>query len=276
MFNRASLAAVVLMIVLCLSAAPALAGVGWEFFDADPGWLEAGNREGGCDFGYSDTNYADGNNAGEMGGLFMRAGAGNARYYGYDEPTALTLNEELEINWNSTDGAKIAYDNAYITEDNVQFGFYDRGTVGTWSNTRFLGVRVNDNELYLSVMCGSGLNTDLLVKGGLPATGVYGVRLMYDPNAGSYGQASAQYNDEAPVTINLSDAQRSSGQTFDTLGLFAIGVTPSTSDLVDGVLLVVDDVYATGLTGAVPEPTTLVLLASGLIGLLAHAWRYRV
>ncbi len=251
MFKRASLVAVFLTIVLCLSAASALAGVGWEYFDANPNWLEAGNREGDCDFGFSETNYAGGHSASEIGGFFKRAGAGNARYYGYNEPTSLTLNEELEINWNSADAAKIAYDNiAYPFEDNVQFGFFDRSTVGTWSNTRFLGVRVNDDELYLSVMCGSGLNTDLLIKGGLPMTGQYDVRLKYDPNAGSYGQITAQYNDEAPVTISLSNAQRSSGQSFNTIGLFAIGVTPSVAEVTDGIWWRVDDIYANGLTGS--------------------------
>jgi hypothetical protein len=42
-----------------------------------------------------------------------------------------------------------------------------------------------------------------------------------------------------------------------------------------GAGTVVDNVRVTATPTATPEPSTLVLLASGLIGLLAYAWRKR-
>jgi hypothetical protein len=42
-----------------------------------------------------------------------------------------------------------------------------------------------------------------------------------------------------------------------------------------GVGTVVDNIRMTATSAAVPEPSTFVLLASGLVGLLAYAWRKR-
>ena len=222
MSKPTTLAATLLLIVLSASwgaASTVTMNIG---FDRDPGWLEEGNRAAPFDFGYSPTSDAGGP-AGEMGGTLLRAG-GTARYYGFPLLRPFTLDEAFEYNFTAPSGANFYYSDADdangVNGDNWFLGFFDRSGVGSWPPQSYVGVHLDDNNLYLSTYLGGAGSGYTALYSGLVDKTSHALRFKYDPAQGSYGTLSAQLDGSAVKTYALTQTQRTSGKTFNTFGMF--------------------------------------------------------
>lgn len=272
MFRTTISVAVVSLIVLLLSASTALATVVDIDFTTNPGWLEYQNRPADLklqDFGFSDTNNAGGT-AGEIGGLFRRGGSSDAAYgyYGMDIGT-LNLNQPYEMNWDSADAAKMYYsdNDGSRGEEGMFLGLFNRsGQIGPWVAKTGLGLFLSEGRLYDTLFLPSGYT--LADTGVDIAAGTGTLRMLYDPNGGTNGRLNVNYNG-TNHTLDLTGAQRGSGEVYNTFGFFSMAVGPAGSGPMNFYL---DDVH---LGEPIPEPGTLLLLATGLAGLLAYAWRKR-
>jgi hypothetical protein len=86
--------------------------------------------------------------------------------------------------------------------------------------------------------------------------------------AGSVHTLTAVLNSDDPTNVN-------GGISFDQTGTYWDGDRIGLFIDISGPNTMVTDFAITRTANAVPEPSTLVLLASGLVGLLAYAWRKR-
>lgn len=272
MLRTATHAAVALSGVLMFMAAGVSATIVDYAFDADPGWLEVNNRTGdgqGQDFGFSATNYAGGT-AGEIGGVFNRYQHAAAACYAVNVGS-LDLTQSFEMNWNS-DAAKYSYGNQGNgnNDQGMLLGFFNRatGTMASWPVRPFMGFEVADNSVYTNMTFASGGAVESYV-GVLPenASHTGTLRMLYDPSEGSCGALKVAL-DGVISTFALTEAQRNSGVKYDTFGLVTIPVSSASSAASMDFYL--DDV---AVTSSIPEPSGFALLAGGLVGLLANAWR---
>ena len=103
----------------------------------------------------------------------------------------------------------------------------------------------------------------------------YHVKIQVDTNSFAAGQAYSVsvWVDGVQVNVGVAGAPVYSS-TWDADGTnymgFEVGVDGGSS-----MKSTVDNLSVSTLSAAIPEPSTMALLATGLIGLLAYAWRKR-
>jgi len=281
---RVTVLAVLTVLTTCMvCAAPAQATL----------WMGVGNIDdaNNLNFGYSATNYANGGTGptGEVGGMFSFQTSG-AHYYGWGVST-LDFSKSFEINWNSTDPAKMYYDNdGSYKSDNAVLAFFDRDKLatGSWPNGTglpYVGVRLGGGSTTApgQAICtyytgvDSSWGNEVTVASSVVTQTTHTFRLKYDPTEGSYGRVSCNF-DGTVYTMNLSQGDRNSGAAFNTFGLWQ----PQSSGWTAGAN--VDHVYFGNIKAFAdgvpipmdsPEPSSLVLMGAGVFGLLAYAWRKR-
>jgi hypothetical protein len=261
-------------LLLCVGGVASGSTVAYSF-DSDPSWSASGNRPGdglGQDFGFSNTNYAGGGSAGEIGGVVDRSGTSAAAYYGVNTGS-LDLTKSFEMNWNSTAGAAYfygEYGSGKWRDQSMFLGFYSSsGTLTPFPVQPAMGVLVSDHSLYTHVACGSAVTEDHIADFNINASHIGRLRMLYDPNASTYGTFSVNY-DGTQHNFALTQAQRANGASLDTFGFVSVAAAsgfPAESPM-DFYL---DDLSVTG----VPEPSTIVLFGTALCGLVAYAWRKR-
>lgn len=285
MVSKRLSAAVALCAGMCLAAQSFGAFQVTETFDSDPGWLREGGVNGvdGHNFGFAPASNETGLTAppvgpvtgpGEAGG---NLGRGSPASYGDDIGT-LTLNDDLRV-----DGV-MRFPN---TGEQMLFGWYNSTVTGGGDGRRphLLGFRQvarggggHHMQIYLGTPTADPVEDRqierLAFDGETAARRVvnenaYPFTLIYDADGGPSnfgsitlfidGADSVEGAGDESVTVNLSEAHRNSGLTFDRFGM----TSGPTSGEGSQVAFFDDLTY----TSNVPEPASLGLLAMG--GLLA-------
>jgi hypothetical protein len=287
--SRVSILAALTVFAVCtMFVAPAQATLATCDFASDPNWSAVGNAASQyCTFGYSSsTNHANGGTGptGEIGGAFAKQTSGAHYYYA---SLSVTYNDPFEINWNTANPASLYYDDADGSRsgDMAMLSFFNKASLnsGSWTGDTpatqysFAGLYLRGDEgARLSCWDAATGGTNDLRFG--PTSFVSGsthsFRMKYDPNGGvnHYGQFSVRFNEGAVVTTDLTQAIRNSGTVLDGFGLWMPQTPLWTQDA--GKCHYYFDNLIYGIS-PVPEPSALLLLSSGIAGLLAYAWRKR-
>lgn len=239
-----------------------------ENFDSDPGWQATGNTNGYSEFGYSDTSYAGGT-AHEAGGPIASRTNSFDWYADTDLGATYTLVDAL------TASGKFTVNSVDNLDGGFELGFFDQN--GTNVNVdggigEGLMMRLIDSsatQVRLQFRMGGNYAATLLH---LDAGSDYTFNLAWNPTAIDplHGTASlaiktAGGSDVGTLSINHDN---------DGWALNAFGITTLNFGAYrnDGASLYIDDLT---YTSAIPEPSTLALLTTGLAGLLAYAWKKR-
>jgi hypothetical protein len=195
-----------------------------------------------------------------------------------------------------SDGGSYAEDGQWCVMDNVpgspymEYMWLNPGTA--WMSTIPTGATITSATMTFAEASGSdsdhvsgssvfeALGTDK----GRAAMGIAtGGTPTFYKNHTAYGYVSAaQINATGPITYDIKDLVVGwrNGSVVNPGKMMIVGDGVGTSDYYN-VRLGVSSGYAEGpsfgptltITYSVPEPSTLVILATGLLGLLAYAWR---
>ena len=270
-----TLAAISLILSIGLLVLPGPAGAALVSYDfaTDPGWLEVGNRPGdglGQDFGFSSgTSYAGGT-ASEIGGVFDRSGGSGVAYYGTDVGS-LDLDNTFEMNWSSPAPANMFY-GTYGPPQNYMnqawlFGFFDRnGKLAPHPADSFMGVQIADNNMYSAMFFPGTGNVEENFASGLVSSTLHTLRFQYDPNLGSFGRLSIEFDGNVFTSDIKTAAQRASAAQFNTFGFLAVAA--GGGDPMDAFI---DNLSIT----VVPEPSSMALLSVAGIALAGCVRRRR-
>ena len=255
----------------CLTACLVLAFVershgSTETFDNDPGWTTVNLPSDGNDFGYRNSNFAGGN-AGEIGGFVSQTD--EISWYGDDTIQPLTGDDAISAS-------------GLLNIRSVENGFNHNILIGHFDNDAFLppepsqfnaiGLQVLENNnsppysFRIVYAAGTGA-AELFVVTGVDESRTWSYD--YDPYDGSFGSLTISVSGAGGTTAThfLTSAERNSIGDLDTFGLAAkaerFAAAPRMQFYVD------NSIYT------VPEPSTFVLAALGLLSLLAYTWRRR-
>ena len=239
-------------------------------FNSNPGdWVGNGNVSGNNNFGWSNTNLAHGAAQGEAGGVFSRQDVGQ---YSTDigsidlSDTAFSVSGHANLVDQTTGCAFL--------------GYFDSTGALSYPPANFIGAELPyQNIIYATAHAPSTALQEVTTGASMSWDASTGIdfTMTYDP-LGNSGGGQLVLSIDSPshspghggpyvATINLTD--KNAFANLDRFGLM--------SEAPIGTLPKVNTVYFDDLvyTANIPEPSTLVLLSSGLIGLLAYAWRKR-
>jgi hypothetical protein len=185
--------------------------------------------------------------------------------------SGLGVSPDTGTYWNSfaaqagtyTSGALTASDGTTATSATVTVS-----GVGRYNNaTAAFAPALMDDYLYGSPANGVGFSIDNLTPGG-----------AYDLYIYSLNGAGASATTGFTIGSATKNATNSAASTFAEGNNYVLfkGVI-ATSGSISGTAIGLRDANSIAINGfqitSVPEPATVVLLATGLIGLLAYAWR---
>jgi hypothetical protein len=209
-----------------------------QSFDSDPKWDAQNNRVEvqpnpvAQDFGFSDTNFAKGTAAGEIGGRIQRSS--EPAWYGKKLAAAKTLDDPLRCSGTfavtQTSGMSSMY-----------FGWFNTQTMDVRPRN-FLGMMLNGEgkgcEVHLSYSTSLGQSDGFRATGTgpkgaavrdfnlIPNDGTpYTFELVYDPKANDgNGEITFTLGGQGPFTggpfkFKVSPAQRNAGATYDAFGI---------------------------------------------------------
>jgi hypothetical protein len=232
-----------------------------ERFDRDPGWEGRNNRTPDQkptrvvqDFGYSNTNHARGNAAGEIGGPVMRAS--RFAYYGKPLEREMTLDDPMH----STGQFVVKKTGGLST---LTFGWFNSKTITGSYPTNTLRLIFSGESSGCEVHV--GYTTSNNESDGVRATGVgprgakvrdfnkipvgtvYTYGLRYDPNGNNgTGQIIFTLGGDGPYTakdviVNIHPDFRKSGARFDSFGMINSKAEPG-----DTLAVYFDDITING------------------------------
>ncbi|NLF07149.1 MAG: PEP-CTERM sorting domain-containing protein [Pirellulaceae bacterium] len=138
-------------------------------------------------------------------------------------------------------------------------------TDSSWETIETGYVSFSDGELKARTWKGVNAWSDPILT--VPETGWFGVAMVVDLDTNYY---DVWYDDGSGWTEVSSDIEMNNPSP--PLAINSIQFLPQAP--ADGYVLVDDIMLYSGST-VIPEPSTLALLACGLLGLLAYAWRKR-
>ena len=255
------------IVVISLMAAPAGAITETQTFDSAAlamaaGWTEVESRTPPNDFGFSDTNNAEGAAAGEGGGSIPRTGANPHSYY-----ADITVGGPQDLSMDLHATGKLKFQNI-DADGEYYFGWFDAVRAGLPDSTEdYIGFRVFEDQ-------GSGWRVRASIDGNtgsdmlVPDDTAIALDIVWDADGGDVaGDGKLTVTMTHGVTALVDSVQGSSSIVWDAFGLMANDGGP------DGRLAVLwyDDLEYT----VIPEPGTMTLLGMGLLGLVGFGWRRR-
>ena len=248
------------------------AAVVTETFDVGPGWVSLGSGSNGNDFGYQPGTSHAGGSAGEAGGHFTRSTF--IRYYGdSDIGGILSLNEPFSASGRFDHTARNTPDfgtpliiGHFSTSGLAKIGidFTDNGT----QNLHW-GLRVIFDDGRLDFNDGGSIAGPYPpIAPNVDRTWSY----SWDPTAGAngVGQLFAAV-DGLTTSIDFTPEQRARGITLNAFGFSGVPAGDGRDRPNYYADMFIDDVTYT----VVPEPSTVVLAALGLLGLAVFGRRRR-
>lgn len=274
----------ILGVSVLLLSAPVFADVisRSESFDSSPSnWVGVENQNGtlGTSYGFSNTNYAGGA-AGEAGGWVPERLNGVISYYA-DTDFDAALSQKGTV---LSASGRITINNAF-TDGGLKIGWLDTTTAAGYQDVLGLGIaggptgnRVGGQAVFTGYTGYWG--PDGNAWGILTTGNDYLFDMTYDPTGvdATHGKLTVELrnaSDNSPVaTTTTSGILSGAGDHTMTLDGFGIAANYSTSNPGGSYEVYVDNLTYTA-TGVIPEPSSLALLAAGLLGLLAYAWRKR-
>ncbi len=194
-------------------------------FSKDPHWDASGNRKtyqtsevaGSQNFGFSDTNFAGGAKAGEMGGTMWRTEGPVASYA--DRVGPLTLDDHLIAR------GKLAFP-VGSPDSGMLLGWFNSKTVDQKDGLKdFLGVRVEGptrvGHYFAPVVAGNDGSGSKIAKAPVlvPDKKPHDWSIEYDPKANGGNGAVVVHLDDESATLNL-DPRKHLNANFDRFGIF--------------------------------------------------------
>jgi hypothetical protein len=239
------------------------------FANSNTGWDAHGNSTTFVDkefrqahnFGWSNTNYAGGTQAGEIGGTIWRPSAGRETYYGAKTTQNFSLNDHLIAS------GRVALRRAN-SDGGMYIGWFNKSSIesvtgsGSQPIANFLAVEIEGPSSighYFRPVLGTADKTRRDSNTGpviFPDAQPHNFNIDYDPSANGGNGAVTVTLDNLTKQLLLTAADRTTGATFDHFGIF--GFSP------DGNCV---EAYFDDLTfTSVPEPSCPFI---GLLTLLA-------
>jgi hypothetical protein len=184
-----------------------------EDFSKDPGWIESGSHAtyqetehvGAHDFGFSQTHFAGGKSAGEIGGSLWRSGD----YAYYADPVGpLSPSDKLEAS-----GRVILKVGA--PDSDMFIGWFSSAAKDASKTGEFIGVHVGGPTRVGHYFTPQGAEKGPVLTPGK----AYPFSIVYDPGAGKgHGAVTVKLGEES-FTRELRPEQVKKGATFDRFGL---------------------------------------------------------
>ena len=264
------------IVVMALVVGPAGAGLlESQTFDTEAsaiaaGWTESNSRVAPNDFGFSDSNNAEGaSGKGEAGGAFPRYG-GNPHSY-YADTTVLRGNPPSDLNVDLRATGRLKYQNVNA-DGEFYFGWFDTVQAGLPASTEdYLGFRINEpNDASGDFRMEAAIDGTVSAKIYVPSDTALDFVIDWDADGGAAvgdGKLTVTFSTTDGATSWVNTIEGFDGMVWDAFGMLANDAGPD--DRIANFW--VDDLSYT----VIPEPGTMTLLGMGILGLVVFGWRRR-
>ena len=282
-----------ILTTVCVASALAIGSPAWATvttwnFDSDPGWvgvhnvldIPSGNNN---DFFWRSSDNADGvlsAGTGEIGGFTSRVRDGGTALYAayYTDIGSMDPSTDLI----TVTGRMISMDphwtSGYPESTNAKtvFGLWDRDgglsteAYGYYKNELYLAI--DAGQMFIGAVANNGVRQQIALTG-------YSYLNQYFLPTGRSIDFTLNYNSATGALSANVDGDTGYGSfvvtdkdafaNLNTLGIHNLSMNTHIPEADTG------EMYWDDLAYTIPEPSALVLLGIGLIGLLAYAWRKR-